>query len=124
MKRIGPLSALFALLLVAACGGGAPKTTPAVTPETVEAPQPPKPKITSAQLLGQPGPWVAMKLGDPHFVRTERTANIWQYKATPCVLNLFLYKENEDAPRVLHFDARTADGGNADRDTCLAAVQD
>jgi len=129
MKRLlSPTAVLLPVLLLAACSGTAPKSAPAVTPQTVNAAPvapapPPKPKITASQLLGQSGPWVAAQLGEPAFVRSERTANIWQYKNARCVLNLFLYVETEDAPRVLHFDARNAEGGNVDRETCLATVQ-
>ena len=85
-----------------------------------------KPKITSAQLLGKGGSWVKSKLGEPTFVRAEKTANIWQYKNHVCVLNVFLYIEGEDLsqPHVLHFDARNAKGANTDRDRCLAMLQD
>ena len=64
------------------------------------------------------------QLGSPAFVRTERTANIWQYKNGVCVLNVFLYADDSAAPRVLHFDARNAQGANTNRETCLSALQD
>jgi len=114
-------------LTLAACAAQPPQDRPATTPETVEAEPapPPKPKVTSAQLLGQDGPWVKLKLGQPAFMRNEKTANIWQYKNGACVLNVFLYVEGdtETAPRVLHFDARDGHGHNTDRDQCLAAIQ-
>lgn len=115
-----------ATLFVTACAAPPTKNKPATTPETVNAApaKPSKPKITSQQLLGQNGPWVKDKLGEPSFVRAERSANIWQYKHGHCVLNVFLYAQNEYPPKVLHFDARTASGGNTDRDTCLAVLQD
>lgn len=125
---------LGAALTLTACAGASqqdtPQTAPAVSPETVKVTPPPapppKPKITAQQLLGQMGPWVRSKLGEPVFVRAEKTANIWQYKNGHCVLNLFLYAEGtaDSASRVLHFDARDAHGANTDRNTCLASLQD
>jgi len=130
---------LTAALALAACAAPQSPQAPAVTPETVsDQPAAPiasptvgvttvaKPKITSAQLLGKGGSWVKSKLGEPTFVRAEKTANIWQYKNHVCVLNVFLYIEGEDLsqPHVLHFDARNAKGANTDRDRCLAMLQD
>ncbi|OEJ64381.1 hypothetical protein [Magnetovibrio blakemorei] len=112
---------------LSACAQPSERLAPATTPNTVQE-QPTKPKITTAQLLGQGGSWVMAQLGEPAFVRTERTANIWQYKNDVCVLNVFLYADDdtqkEVKPRVLHFDARDAQGTNTDRDTCLSALQD
>jgi len=144
MQKLITLAAIFAL---AACAAPpAPSTpsepqAPAVTPETVSnQPAAPiaaptvdviavpsaQPKITSAQLLGQDGSWVKAQLGEPAFVHNEKTANIWQYKNHVCVLNVFLYVEDEQSPypHVLHFDARDAKGANTDRDHCLAVLQD
>lgn len=130
---------LAAVLALAACAAPTAPHAPAVTPETVDnQPAAPiasptvgvttvaKPKITSAQLLGQGGSWVKSKLGEPNFVRAEKTANIWQYKNHICVLNVFLYVEGDDLsqPHVLHFDARDAKGANTDRNRCLAVLQD
>jgi len=130
---------LAAVLALAACAAPTGPHAPAVTPETVNAePAAPiasptvgvttvaKPKITSAQLLGKGGSWVKSKLGEPTFVRAEKTANLWQYKNHICVLNVFLYVEGDDLsqPHVLHFDARDAKGANTDRNRCLAVLQD
>ena len=109
---------------LSACAQQPDKLAPATTPNTVQD-QPSKPKITSAQLLGQGGSWVVAQLGAPAFIRTERTANIWQYKNGACVLNVFLYADDDTTkPRVLHFDARNAQGANTNREICLSALQD
>lgn len=116
-----------AAVVLSACAPSPDKLAPATTQNTVEneaeSDQPSKPKITSAQLLGQGGSWVVAQLGAPAFVRTERTANIWQYKNGVCVLNVFLYTDDKARPRVLHFDARNAQGTNTDREACLNALQ-
>ncbi|HEY9078644.1 hypothetical protein [Magnetovibrio sp.] len=133
------LIACAAILTLAACAAPNTPGAPAVTPETVNSePAAPlaaptekvvtitsaKPKITSAQLLGRDGDWLKSRLGEPAFVRSEKTANIWQYKNHVCVLNVFLYVEGDDAvPHVLHFDARNIKGDNTDRDRCLAMLQ-
>lgn len=148
MSKIPAFIAAMAFSIsLAGCAAAPDKSAPATSPETVEvsptstppAPSaapvaavtaviqvaPPQPKITSRQLLGQLGPWVKRKMGEPQFVRTEKTANIWQYKNGTCVLNVFLYAENDTdtQPRVLHFDARNTNGSNTNRDRCLSTLQ-
>jgi len=142
MQKLIILTAVLALAACAAPNGPGAPQAPAVTPETVSDepaapnavptvgvtainPNPPKPKITSAELLGKDGAWVKDKLGEPAFVRNEKTANIWQYKNHICVLNVFLYVEGAEnpAPHVLHFDARNVQGDNTNRERCLAALQ-
>lgn len=128
----------LAALALGACAP-ADRAPPATTPETVEsqpatAPEPappPKPKITTAELLGRADTWVVAKLGEPAFRRTDRHANIWQYKNGTCVLNLFLYDDVIDGQvrdggpaHVRHFDARDTQGQATDRDACLSALQE
>jgi len=134
------------LLSVAACAqpggppGGPPGgQPPAVTPDTVDVGEPQKPKITTAQLLGQSDAWLREKMGEPAFKRADMQANLWQYKNGVCVLNVFLYADDnapgnppgnapnnaENTPaHVLHFDARDTQGRNTDRDHCLSVLQD
>lgn len=120
-------------VLLSACGAPQPNHRPATTPDTVDlkpdaapvvAVVREVPKITAAELLGKDEHWVQNKMGKPVFVRSEKTAHIWQYKNHRCVLNLFLYAEDSPVHRVLHFDARDTTGANTDRKACLAALQD
>ncbi|MEG3617000.1 hypothetical protein V5T82_00900 [Magnetovibrio sp. PR-2] len=111
-------------LTLGACGGGATKPVETQKPaETAKPAKPAKPKITPQQLLGAKGPWLLSHMGRPDFSRQDLNAHIWQYKNQACVLNVFLYDENEDF-KVLHFDARDAKGSNTDRAACLSTLQD
>lgn len=115
----------LALLTLAACAQPGQRLT--TTTDTAHTGAPAKDKITAAQLLGQSDAWLLDKMGAPHFKRTDRVANIWQYKNGACVLNVFLYADAPETPspaRVLHFDARDAGGDNTDRDHCLSVLQD
>lgn len=121
-----PVLALVALIGLAACAQP-DNRPPAVTPETVKGGEPAKIKITAREMLGQSNGWLMAKLGEPAFKRADRVANIWQYKNSHCVLNVFLYADDAgpSAPtRILHFDARDAHGDNTDRDQCLSVLQD
>ena len=44
-------------------------------------------------------------LGAPDFVRRDGTAQVWQYRAEHCVLDLFLYGNGNDS-RVKHVELR------------------
>lgn len=126
-SKVRALAALPLVLTLAACAGGAPAPTTSGGEPQPSASAPKKPKITADQLLGQTDAWVIEHLGEPAFRRTDHFANLWQYKNASCVLNVFLYADGKDAAapsRVLHFDARDARGGNAERDPCLSALQD
>jgi len=123
MRKLIPLSVA---LMVGAC---VQQPVPLVTtaPLVIIPSPPPKPKITAVQLLGQSQHWVLKNLGKPAFIRTDMQANIWQYKNSHCVLNVFLYtgEPTDPAPaKVLHFDARDMHGHNTDRNVCLSTLQD
>ena len=127
IKHVASLAVCAALL--GACAPANQAARPAPSQDTAAQQAPAKPKITATELLGQTNGWLLAKLGEPAFRRTDRHANMWQYKNATCVLNVFLYAEDTSdnggtASRVLHFDARTLGGGNADRAACLSALQD
>ena len=84
------------------------------------APKQPVIKITAQQLLGQNADWVNANLGQPQFKRKDGQAEIWQYKSTECVLNIFIYEDvNGGQRRVLHFDGRGLEGKSIARERCL-----
>ena len=57
-------------------------------------------------------------LGPPPFRRSDNPAEIWQYRAPACVLDLFLYRTGKAGLfRVRHFEARgRGKNGVSDRD--------
>ena len=78
------------------------------------------PPPTAAELAANPSRFEGLNadavvtwLGDPSFRRRDAPAEVWQYYGDKCVLDLFLYDEN-DAQRVAHAEirSRTADEGN------------
>lgn len=68
---------------------------------------------------------MTQRLGAAEFVRNDGPAEIWQYRDSGCVLDLYLYPDNTGAaadPRVTHVDTRGRDGvGAADAD-CVNAL--
>lgn len=63
----------------------------------------PAPSTLSGLDTGQ----VVDLLGPPSFKRLDNPAEIWQYRAPACVLDLFLYRAGQSGPfRVRHYEAR------------------
>lgn len=61
-------------------------------------------------------------LGAPDFVRRDGNAQIWQYRATNCVLDLFLYK-NGGATTVKHAELRPRVPGAEPLDACYSRMR-
>lgn len=61
-------------------------------------------------------------LGAPDFVRRDGTAQIWQYRATNCVLDLFLYK-NGNETHVKHAEIRPRVPGVESVDACYSRMR-
>ena len=61
-------------------------------------------------------------LGAPDFVRRDGTAQIWQYRATNCVLDLFLYKAGSTT-EVRHAELRSRVPGAEPLDSCYTRLR-
>ncbi len=74
----------------------------------IPPPEPePEPVIEDdpARLIGMTPHDIVTFLGAPELIRRETPANIWQYRAEGCVLDLVLYPE-EGTDRVTYVEAR------------------
>lgn len=64
-------------------------------------------------------------LGQPDLVRRETPAEIWQYRGQDCVLDLFLYNEEDkpDSPfKVVYSEARDLEAKKTDQRSCLNSL--
>ncbi|MEN8195810.1 MAG: hypothetical protein ABFS30_04750 [Pseudomonadota bacterium] len=67
------------------------------------------------QLMGLDHESLNEMLGEPALVRRDGGAEVWQYRADRCVLDLFLYGANK---KVEHVDLRNrGDGGSGDEES-------
>lgn len=73
------------------------------------------------QLLGLSGIAVAGRLGAPSLVRRDGPAEIWQYKATACILDIFLYT-NTDGQHVRYVELRSRDTTTEPQRHCFAGL--
>ena len=114
------LATLLTALTLAACGGGPPSarslppvaasesgasaprialvspTAPVLVPQDLPTPQ---------RLIGMTSNELERLLGEPGFRRRDDPAEIWQYRGTTCLLDIFLYRE-KDGIKVSYVDAR------------------
>lgn len=61
-------------------------------------------------------------LGAPDFVRRDGTAQIWQYRATNCILDLFLYQSGAET-QVKHAELRPRVPGAEALDACYSRMR-
>lgn len=74
-----------------------------------------------AQLLGQSNDQVQALLGTPRLVRRDGPAEIWQYRASDCILDVFLYSGGSSAT-VRHVDLRGPGTAMPERRACFARM--
>jgi hypothetical protein len=72
-------------------------------------------------LIGLTGPQIAEMLGRPGFVRRDAPAEIWQYRGSDCVLDVFLYADGSSA-RVQHVELRPRQPARPTTPACFAGM--
>ncbi len=116
------LAVALALPAVAACGMfAAPAPEPSAPGAVVPEDGAPK-SADPAFLIGLEARAVHGLLGAPARVRREAPAQVWQYRGSGCVFDVFLYEAGGSAT-VRYIEARTPDAEAAPAPACLAAVQ-
>jgi hypothetical protein len=73
------------------------------------------------QLLGLAGTDVARRLGVPSLIRRNGTAKIWQYRATACILDVFLYASG-DGHHVRHIELRSRNSTAKPHPRCFVGL--
>ncbi len=106
----------------------APRAPAKAEKNVTETPPPPEtrtanlpPPLNPQRIMGLTRAQLSDLLGKPHFRRRDITAEIWQYRHTECILDVFLYESGNDY-RVLHFEMRQGKAEAASRTRCLAAL--
>ncbi len=98
------------------------KVEPAA-PETPPEPPPPPPIDDDPdQVMGLDHGALRALLGAPGFTRREAAAQVWQYRARACVLDIFLYGETDGRYRVTYYEFRGDRLEPADERRCFRAL--
>lgn len=80
-------------------------------------------RFSPEEFLGFSPERVLPILGAPDFVRRDGNAQIWQYRANHCVLDLFLYQNGSDT-RVKHAELRSRVATSAESvDSCYTRMR-
>ena len=112
--RVAGLVAALALSACATEGGGSKAgALSGATASTASAFASPK------DLVGKSGVQITSAIGAPAFRRKDGAAQIWQYRGTNCLLDVFLYKQGA-ALKVKHAELRRRASGGLTESACLA----
>lgn len=119
----------FALALLGACTTtGQDASAVGSTTGTGEASDP-QGKKAARVVLYDPEEFIGYRpqrllpiMGAPDFVRRDGPAQIWQYRAENCVLDLFLYGKNDDS-QVRHVELRERVPGVEPVEQCFSRLR-
>ena len=73
----------------------------------------------TGDLVGKSDAQIRSSLGTPAFTRTDGPAQVWQYRGSACLLDVFLYKEGAGF-KVKHAELRRRGGGTLTEQACMA----
>lgn len=148
-SRLAPIPLLLASLLLAACQVPQHqlKTASTATPTQTESAKPanaPKPTPlaatpavahgetiapTAARLTGDPKELLGLDhtalrrtLGKPAQLRHELSAQVWQYVTGDCVVDLYLYDDDQGALKVTYVEARSRTAEPTPTTRCLKSL--
>lgn len=79
-------------------------------------------RFDANEFMGYSPDRVLPVLGAPDFVRRDGNAQIWQYRATNCILDLFLYKDGSET-HVKHAELRPRVPGAETLDACYSRLR-
>lgn len=118
MIRIARLLPIAALAVLAACTASKP-----TAPATVSA----RPAVLAPQglerVLGRDARALQLLFGQPNMDTREDRARRLQFAGAACVLDAYLYPQVAGRePVVTYLDARTPNGDDFDRASCIAAL--
>ncbi len=119
-NRIYAITALTLSLSACVSSGTATRTT-------ATASVPKQIPMTNTQgleaVMGQDVRGLTRLFGAPRLDVREGDARKLQFSSRDCVLDTYLYPQNRGEAVVTYVDARTPDGRNADRASCVAALR-
>ena len=113
----GKLTILALAGSVAACAVPATRVTSPARPIAI-----PYTTVGLERVLGQDAAGLVRLFGQPDADIREGAARKLQFESGICVLDVYLYPQGSDAPKVTYVDAREPDGSSIDRASCVAAL--
>ena len=119
-RRLAPAFLIVAGVGLAACTPASmSESPPASAAGAAEAGS--APAAAPGNLVGLDEAALKHWFGTPSLIRRDYPAEVWQYRAEACVLELYLYPA-DDHMAVTHAEARSAEATDAGLGPCLAAL--
>ena len=119
-RRLGAI-VLLGLTLGACAGPAIPRATPpraTAPPPTVVRP------VQNNVLIGNSADAIGRMFGKPRLDVTEGAGRKLQFAGSNCTLDVYFYAPRAGAdPVATHVDARTADGRNAEVNSCAQSLR-
>ena len=119
-RRLGAI-ALLGLTLGACAGPAIPRATPprsTAPPPTVVRP------VQNNALIGNSADAIGRMFGKPRLDVTEGAGRKLQFAGSNCTRDVYFYAPRAGAdPVATHVDARTADGRNAEVNSCAQSLR-
>ena len=119
MTSLAPRLGLLAALLLAACVSPTATEQPAPAPAAAPRYSP----LGLEGVIGRTARFLEAEFGEADLDVREGTARKLQFASQVCVLDTYLYPpKGGGEPIVTYVDARTPDGRDIDRASCVAAL--
>ncbi len=102
----------------------APDLKPAPQPEAIPEPQP-EPLLAVPlpdSLIGYPAYQIDQLFGTPSFIRRDPPGELWQYKSTACILDLYLYDGGAGNFTLRYLEFRQTRQQPENFEICLRAI--
>jgi len=121
LGRFGLVAGGLSLLAACSSPGGLSGAQPPPSPVAAAPPVASHPVLEVAQLGSlktMSSQALVARLGEPDFTRHDPPAEIWQYRGSTCVLDVFLYPEDDGQMKVAHAATRDRDRLQAPENAC------
>jgi len=95
---------------------------PAPMARNVAMTRPPVPPPSPKQLIGKKREEIQALLGYPWLLKREGASELWQYRVTQCVLDVFLFADKGGEPKVSHVELRSRRENRAPPRGCYGEI--
>jgi hypothetical protein len=92
------------------------------TPEVIVIPEPPIIVPSQQSLMGTGPDSLTRIFGEPSFVRRDPPAQLWQYKTTACIMDLYLYENTSQLYALSHLEIRTTNFAYDNYEDCARQI--
>lgn len=97
-------------------------SAPAISKAPISEPSQPLSPVGLESVLGLTEPQLVRKFGNARLDVREANGRKLQFSGKSCIMDVYLYAQNNNAEVATHVDARRSDGAEVDRGACVKAL--